>query len=73
MLILTQNEKKAFSWGDNYYGQLGLGKLMLPWTERPTEINILEGIKSIVAYKDNSFAIDCKYNIDIIIKTNIFR
>lgn len=57
VLILGQN-RKIYAWGDNYYGQLGLGNLMIPWTMEPQLIKLPMEIKRIFAYKNNSFAID---------------
>jgi hypothetical protein len=56
VLVLTK-QGNVFSWGDNYYGQLGLDKNMLPWALEPEQIKI-SNVKSIYAYKNNSFAID---------------
>jgi hypothetical protein len=61
VLILT-NEGKVFSWGDNFYGQLGLGagSTFVGKTYQPNEVKGFYGvkIKLIYAYKNNSFALD---------------
>jgi len=56
VLVLTK-QGNVFSWGDNYYGQLGLDKNMLPWALEPEQIKI-SSVKSIYAHKNNSFVID---------------
>ena len=65
MLLLTTN-KKLFSWGDNYYGQLGIGKVMTPFIKVPEEISFTFSdtpeIKKILAFQDNSFAFGCIFN-----------
>jgi alpha-tubulin suppressor-like RCC1 family protein len=47
-----------YSWGDNYYGQLGIGNYMLAKLHEPNNIRHNDKIKAIFAYKNNSFAID---------------
>ncbi len=47
-----------YSWGDNYYGQLGIGNYMLAKLHEPHCIKHNDKIKAIFAYKNNSLAID---------------
>ena len=61
MLILSSN-RKIYSWGDNYHGQLGLGNLMIPWTMEPQLIKMPVEVKKVFAYKNNSFAIDSTFS-----------
>lgn len=56
VLVLTK-QGNVYAWGDNYYGQLGLDKNMIPWLSEPEPVKLLN-VKSIYAYKNNSFAID---------------
>lgn len=56
ILILTV-QGSVFSWGDNYYGQLGLGNCVLPAIFEPQHITKLEAVDKIIAYNNNSFAI----------------
>jgi hypothetical protein len=66
VLILTE-KGKVFSWGDNFYGQLGLGdgSTFVGKTYQPSEVKGFNGeeIKSIYAYKNNSYALDSKYKL----------
>jgi alpha-tubulin suppressor-like RCC1 family protein len=45
-VIAIENEKTAFSWGDNSYGQLGLGKGVLQ-SKRPERIVELSGLELV--------------------------
>lgn len=58
VLILTNNNL-LFSWGDNYFGQLGLNNYLIPIINTPQMIRLLN-VEQIKAYKNNSFAIDSK-------------
>jgi len=64
VLILTE-EGRVFSWGDNYYGQLGINNQMVPVQKKPTKINFPDEIKieKICAFKNNSFAVDVNMNL----------
>lgn len=57
ILILTESGK-VFTWGDNYYGQLGIGNWLIPVNPYPRQINIDAKIESITAFRNNSYAID---------------
>jgi alpha-tubulin suppressor-like RCC1 family protein len=57
VMVLTQ-VGSVYSWGDNYYGQLGLGNFMVPSAEAPQYIKINDKVRKIYAHKHNSFAID---------------
>lgn len=56
ILILTKNGL-LYSWGDNYYGQLGLNTYFVPYVYDPHLIK-LQNIEDIMCYKNNSYAID---------------
>lgn len=56
VIILTQ-QRQIFTWGDNYYGQLGLGNFMVPTISEPQLVKT-ESIDQIMAFENNSFAID---------------
>eukprot|EP00057_Strongylocentrotus_purpuratus_P007783 XP_011662257.1 PREDICTED: probable E3 ubiquitin-protein ligase HERC4 [Strongylocentrotus purpuratus] len=42
-MALTR-DGRLFSWGDNTYGQLGIGTLVTNYTDRPTELTSLRGV-----------------------------
>lgn len=58
ILVLTKNNL-LFSWGDNYYGQLGLNNYLIPLINSPQLVKI-HHVEKIKVFKNNSFAIDCK-------------
>lgn len=58
ILVLTKNNL-LFSWGDNYYGQLGLNNYLIPLINSPQLVKI-HHVEKIKAFKNNSFAIDGK-------------
>jgi alpha-tubulin suppressor-like RCC1 family protein len=58
VIILTKTGV-IFSWGDNYYGQLGIGSFFIPYIYNPHIIK-LSGVEEILGYKNNSYAIDGK-------------
>lgn len=64
VLILTE-DGSVFSWGDNYYGQLGINNQMVPVQKRPQKIIFPDEIRidKICAYKNNSFAVDIHMNL----------
>jgi alpha-tubulin suppressor-like RCC1 family protein len=64
VLILTE-DGRIFSWGDNYYGQLGIDNYMVPVQKKPTKIHFDDDVKieKIIAYKNNSFAVDVNHNL----------
>ena len=64
ILVLTKS-KNAFSWGDNYYGQLGLDNYLIPLALEPQKLKNI-GITVVKAFKNNSFALDGKLIILII-------
>ena len=47
-----------FSWGDNYYGQLGLGSYFVPYIYEPHIVVNISSVDEIMCHKNNSFAID---------------
>ena len=59
-VLILSAEGNVFSWGDNYYGQLGIDNQMIPKLLTPRKINFPNNlkIKKIFACKNNSFAID---------------
>lgn len=59
VLILSE-KKNVYTWGDNYYGQLGINNQMIPLQSNPTKVIFPDSVKieSIFAFKNNSFAID---------------
>lgn len=63
-LILSQ-EGNVYSWGDNYYGQLGINNQMIPMQKTPIKLNFPNSIKiqNLFAFKNNSFAIDIENNL----------
>lgn len=56
-VLLLSNQGLIFSWGDNYFGQLGLGSAVLPILYEPQLITKLEPVMSVLAFENNSFAI----------------
>jgi alpha-tubulin suppressor-like RCC1 family protein len=48
----------VYTWGDNYYGQLGISNFMLPELNEPQYLKHNEKFRTIFAYKYNSFGID---------------
>jgi alpha-tubulin suppressor-like RCC1 family protein len=64
-ILILNGDGKVYSWGDNYYGQLGINNYMIPVQKKPTKINFPDDIKisKICAYKNNSFAIDYNQNL----------
>lgn len=56
-VLIQTLQGKVYSWGDNYYGQLGLGNCFVAKVFEPHQVKINE-VKKIFAYKNNSFAID---------------
>ena len=42
--IFASTEGKLFSWGDNTYGQLGIGSQVTTFTGRPTEVTSLRSV-----------------------------
>lgn len=80
IIIRTTNDN-VFTWGDNYYGQLGIDNFMINKMLSPQFVR-LSNIKQIHAYKNNSFAIDGnsklwvwgKYEyLGINLKSNLFK
>jgi hypothetical protein len=69
ILVLTKNNM-LFSWGDNYYGQLGLNNYLIPLINSPQLVKI-HYVEKIKAFRNNSFAIDGKISIKYII-SNFF-
>ena len=64
---------KIYSLGDNYYGQLGINKMMYPMIKSPIEVKYRDVSligKKIHAYKYNSFAIDKENKLFIWGKTD---
>ena len=61
ILILTKNNL-VFSWGDNYYGQLGLNNYLVPLINQPQIVRV-NNINFIFCFKNNSFAIDGSFFI----------
>jgi alpha-tubulin suppressor-like RCC1 family protein len=57
-IIALSTANCMYSWGDNYYGQLGIGNYMLAKLHEPYCIKHNDKIKAIFAYKNNSFCID---------------
>jgi alpha-tubulin suppressor-like RCC1 family protein len=57
VLVLTQMGT-VYSWGDNYYGQLGVGNFMIPSAEEPQFVKINDKVRKIYTHKHNSLAID---------------
>lgn len=58
ILIITKNNQ-LYSWGDNYYGQLGIEGYFVPYINSPSLVK-LSSVESAMAYKNNNFAIDGK-------------
>ena len=64
---------KIYSLGDNYYGQLGINKMMNAMTKNPIEVKYRDANligKKIHAYKYNSFVIDKENKLFIWGKTD---
>jgi alpha-tubulin suppressor-like RCC1 family protein len=59
-ILILSEENNVYSWGDNYYGQLGIKNQMIPMHNSPVRVIFPdnEKIKSVYAFKNNSFAID---------------
>ena len=58
-ILIQTAQGRVYSWGDNYYGQLGLGNCMMPKVLEPQLVKFHSSeIRKVFAYKDNSFAID---------------
>jgi alpha-tubulin suppressor-like RCC1 family protein len=57
IMVLTQTGM-VYAWGDNYYGQLGIGNFMIPSCDEPQLIKLPDKVRKIYAHKYNSFAID---------------
>lgn len=57
-VIILADSGNMYSWGDNYYGQLGQNNFMIPVMYEPKIIKMSEKIKNIWACKDTNFALD---------------
>lgn len=56
-MLISTKAGIAFSLGENYFGQLGLGSYFVPYTYEPHMVK-LGNVEEILAYGSNSFAID---------------
>lgn len=81
-ILMLSSQGYVFSWGDNYYGQLGLKKgQFLSVMNEPTMITSIESVESILAYENCSFFLNTmkklygcgehKY-LGVNVKTNLF-
>ncbi len=55
--VLRTSKGNVYTFGDNYYGQLGLNNCFIAKVYEPHQVAI-KNIKSIWAYENNSFALD---------------
>ncbi len=59
-IIILTDQQLVYGLGDNFYGQLGIENMMVPFTHEPLLVKNLQNIKKIYAHKYNSFAINDK-------------
>ena len=72
-ILFLSKKGKIYSLGDNYYGQLGINKMMNAMTKNPIEVKYRDANligKKIHAYKYNSFVIDKENKLFIWGKTD---
>lgn len=56
-VLILSLQGQVFTWGDNYYGQLGQANPFMVMSKDPVLVNKIEVISSITAYENTSFAI----------------
>lgn len=56
-VILMTLQGQVFTWGDNYYGQLGIGNPFHVMSLEPTFVNKIDSASFVMAYENTSFMI----------------